>query len=804
MKLLRLRLENFRQHRDTDISFDDGMTAIVGVNGSGKTTILEAMTFALYGVQRKTKESIRFYWAEPRAKVRVTLDFEFEGRSFRLERTTSDATLIDTTSEPHITKATGLREVKAACERLLRLTYDQFKNSFCAEQKSLSFLQFNTDTRRQEQVGKMLGFDRLKGAADLARERGKVFRGIAEQLAATMGNIAELRADHTQARDDLRAKQSLRQQMEELRSACALRLPPAEERKKLADDYFRLTQEAGVFASNAEALKSSRRRAEEAVAKATADALRRKDLLPAHDEWAKLEESFREMMALRERELECEKIAAEVSRLESEIGVLDSRLAALEAVDVDAVRKEAMARAAAFTKAANALRESEASWSRSKQSAQAAFSTADAVSKQARQALAKAKDLAEKGICPECGQPTGAGFEEKLRCLAAEVKAAELVFAGAEKALKMAEARPGAVFEAEDAMELARTEQAKAQERLTGAEKADAEAKGLQADRASKDKRASVLRAELAKSKPAYDREAHIRAEARLRELRPKRDECLRLAGAEEALRSAGAAFEEAKKEIEQARASYQAVLAERDKLPFESADAATQAIADFEDARRKAGDAEAQLNQADALAKIAEGRLQSAEERINAYEQAEASLKEGRAQALLHETADKELKLLREELNSVIRPELEARASDNLSLLTNGRYPVLELDEEFNATVIEDGVPKQVISGGEEDIVALALRLALSELIQERQGRPMSLMILDEVFGSLDADRRQAVLERLQAIKGRFAQILVISHIEEINQVADHCIFLTRDDRSRSTVVGDLPLDTDELVLRA
>jgi exonuclease SbcC len=110
--------------------------------------------------------------------------------------------------------------------------------------------------------------------------------------------------------------------------------------------------------------------------------------------------------------------------------------------------------------------------------------------------------------------------------------------------------------------------------------------------------------------------------------------------------------------------------------------------------------------------------------------------------------------------------------------------------------------VQKQVISGGEEDVVALALRMALSELIQERQGRPMSLMILDEVFGSLDVERRQAVLERLHSIKGRFAQILVISHIEEINQVADQCIFLTRDDNTRSTVIGDLPLETGQLVL--
>ena len=96
------------------------------------------------------------------------------------------------------------------------------------------------------------------------------------------------------------------------------------------------------------------------------------------------------------------------------------------------------------------------------------------------------------------------------------------------------------------------------------------------------------------------------------------------------------------------------------------------------------------------------------------------------------------------------------------------------------------------MISGGEEDVVALALRLALSELIQERSGQPMSLLILDEVFGSLDADRRQSVLERLIGLKGRFRQIFVISHIEEINQIADQCIYLQRDETTRATTIRD------------
>jgi DNA repair protein SbcC/Rad50 len=803
VKLLRLKLENFRQHRDSEIQFRDGMTAIVGVNGSGKTTILEAITFALYGVQREKKESIKFYWAGEKSKVRVTLDFEFEGRRYTLDRTSNDASLVDTT-EAAVTKATGIREVKAACERLLRLTYDQFKNSFCAEQKHLTFLQFNTDTRRQEQVAKMLGFDRLKSAADRARERGKIFRGISEQLAATMGDIKELRSDLKAASDELKLKSSVGKQMLELATELEKQLPAIEERKSLADEFFRLTNEANVFASNAEALKDSRKRGEETVAKAGEDVRKLRELTPVLSEYEKLEESLKQLQALREQELDQEKIQSEVDRLEAEITILAARVEGLKCAEVETLRAKLNRQTASHQAANLAVHQAVAEWNKAKQTAQANLSIAATELKQGSAALEKARALADKGFCPECGQPTTASFEDKLKALAQDLKLLAAKNEEAESAFSSVAMRPKSVVVAEEAAYAAEKECETARTDLTAAEKIASELKVLGEDLEGKRARIAEQKAQLSKSIPLYNRELHLEQEARLRALRPKREECLKLSGADNALKEAEAAFEAAKAEIEAAKSSYKALILERSRLPFESAEKAKEAVVHFESTRHRLMETKSQSQHAVALVKLCESRVAQVQERIAAYEQAEENVREGKLQALLHETAEKELKLLREALNAEIRPDLADRACENLSLLTNGRYSFLELDEEFNPTVFEDGIPKPVISGGEEDVVALALRMALSELIQERQGRPMSLLILDEVFGSLDAERRQAVLERLQSIKGRFAQILVISHIEEINQVADQCIFLTRDEETRSTVVGDKPIDLGELVLRA
>ena len=49
MRLISLKLRNFRQHKETDILFQDGITGIIGRNGAGKSTLLEAIAWALYG-----------------------------------------------------------------------------------------------------------------------------------------------------------------------------------------------------------------------------------------------------------------------------------------------------------------------------------------------------------------------------------------------------------------------------------------------------------------------------------------------------------------------------------------------------------------------------------------------------------------------------------------------------------------------------------------------------------------------------------------------------------------------------------
>ena len=88
MILSRLKLENFKKYTSFEIEFGEGLIGIIGKNGSGKSTIFEAILFALYGEAktRGNKELLKNANASDKDTVVVELDFEFEGILYKVAR----------------------------------------------------------------------------------------------------------------------------------------------------------------------------------------------------------------------------------------------------------------------------------------------------------------------------------------------------------------------------------------------------------------------------------------------------------------------------------------------------------------------------------------------------------------------------------------------------------------------------------------------------------------------------------------------------------------------------------------------
>ena len=131
---------------------------------------------------------------------------------------------------------------------------------------------------------------------------------------------------------------------------------------------------------------------------------------------------------------------------------------------------------------------------------------------------------------------------------------------------------------------------------------------------------------------------------------------------------------------------------------------------------------------------------------------------------------------------------------------MTDGRYNTLEINDSYSAVIRDDGELKPVISGGEDDIVNLALRLAVSQMIADRAGQSFSLLVLDEVFGSLDDARRDNVVALLQNLKNRFEQIILITHVESIHDAVDSCLWVEFDERTKTSRLVDRSIALDQI----
>ena len=128
--------------------------------------------------------------------------------------------------------------------------------------------------------------------------------------------------------------------------------------------------------------------------------------------------------------------------------------------------------------------------------------------------------------------------------------------------------------------------------------------------------------------------------------------------------------------------------------------------------------------------------------------------------------------------------PEIEIQANDILDRLSNGYMSIAFMTErEYKDKkredkkqtldiLISDASGKrayELFSGGEAFRINFAIRLALSRVLAQRAGARLQTLVIDEGFGSQDAEGRQRLIEAINLVSRDFAKILVITHLDEL-----------------------------------
>src|SRR5213596_1276719 len=421
MQLLRLRLVNFRQHADTELEFGPGITGIIGPNGSGKTSILEAIAWALYGVQavRGDKDSIRRLGAKGRAGVEVDLEFRLGAHEYRVKRGLSTAVL----HQDGQVIANSLKAVTDKLERTLGMSHDEFFNTYFTGQKELAVMAALGKTERAAFLSRVLGYERLREAQERVREVRNAVAAEVRGLEAGLPDGAALAAARQAAEQRLAEARTAAKGVDAARRAAEDALGREQPRwndwvarreRTLSLDGERRMAEQAVVAVRQEFQRLDRELADALAAREQLERLEA-ELAPVtrlKEELAGLERLQREAAAGQAEEAQLEELARATATLER-------RLAELEGAP------ERLARAAAeatelqerLQVAERVAGEERTAWVRDRQYAETRRTELLKLYGEVKEQRDQIVQLGPEGTCPTCKRPLGAEYESVLAIL---------------------------------------------------------------------------------------------------------------------------------------------------------------------------------------------------------------------------------------------------------------------------------------------------------------------------------------------------------------------------------------------------
>ena len=790
MRLNSLRLCNFRQHIDTRIEFETGITGIIGPNGSGKTTILEAIAWALYGMPaaRGNRESIRSFRATPRASVKVELDFELGGHRYFVSRGLTSAELyLDGATAPIATSITGVTDM---LRRRLGMSHDEFFNTYFTGQKELSVMAAMGPAERGQFLSRVLGYERLRIAQQLIRDHRNAVAAQATGLRSGMPDAEVVSTALAEAERRLGTAE-LRAQNAEARRVSARSVfdgvtPRWESMQRERDALQAVVAEIRVAEGERSSLEREAARIDaELVGIETArDELNRvaAELAPLSDleiELKRLERACNE--AARRRTL-AETAAAVVEEL-THLGERRAKIDTAPVLEAEAVAALAASRVE-LERAQREFEVAQTDWVRDRQEAETKRQSLLDQLRDVAQQREQIVELGENGVCPICARPLQTHFRTVLEVLDAQAESITVDGKYYRARIEQLTSTPPDVVVLDERRRQLVDEMAKLERRVARVQAAVQELIVLTRDVATKEERLKTVEAELSTISVSYDAERHVEVKRLVEHLIPL---SLRSARLTTQLEREPLLVAERARTIDvtaQIDERLTALTLKWNGLQFSEES--------FSEMRERYELCAAELRAAELSAVAANSETASARSALALADQARADLAKNEQQLnelvrdrRLHDELDRAFSDLRTDLNQTLRPEISDLASRFIRELTDGRYSEIELDDQYNIIVLEDAIPKPVISGGEEDLANLVLRLAISEMIAERAGQAFSLLILDEVFGSLDDARRHNVVDLLRRLQDRFEQVILITHIESVREGLDRVITVRYDEES-------------------
>jgi len=767
MKIQNLSLEGFLSYQEkVEIDFTSfELACISGENGSGKSSILEAVTWVIFGKARQSNESLINLQSDTAI---VTLSFEYAGENYIIQRSNQRgkaARLTLKTPELDLTERTT-RDTQNKIENILKVDYDTFTNAvFFLQGQSDQFVSASSGQRKKV-LFDILG---LGAWEDYRLKAASKIKEIEQKMEQSRGSMQILE-------EDIRGEGEFQEELKQVKQDVKVALFNQTTAQTSLDQEQKVFDKYQLWENNLQELKAKF----EKVASQVTDLISRKTLLDNQQaENQELLTKRDQIIVDYERHQEVTELQLGLQASSTEWNKLNNKIALLvqvqESIDKDLAGipgleesikqwKEKALEADKYEIALDEIKENQIKWK----------VESDNLKARHVELHTQIKGLEGHEVCPLC--------EQKLKNPAELINKLRTEQERLEPKIQQLKEEQDNSIDASASIQRELSVVASYAERITTSQQMiyqyQEKNKGFD--------RGEVENVQQELNDIDYDpaKELELRQELAtlhnasrshgLLEGAEKTSQSLvvQIKGLEKDLDTAIEAQSEASTDLELSKDKY---TEDYDLSALESFEGVLQvAREDYDRQVKREGQVEAKLQNIE----IQKTRLKEIKEK----EKANTELHQ--RYCVLQEAFSK--KGVPALLVEMALPQIEDKANQLLTKLSGGTMQVhfvtqkgyadssredlketldIEIQDQFGIRDYE------MFSGGESFRINFAIRMALSHVLANRAGAKLRTLVIDEGFGSQDANGRDRLIEAINIVQEEYSTVLVISHIQEVMQ---------------------------------
>ena len=789
MILNNLELVNFKKYTNKSFSFEEGLVGIIGKNGSGKSTIFEAILFALYG-ELKTKgakDFIRNSAVSEKEAVSVTLEFEFEDfiykviREFRGKSLSANAKFYK--NEELIT--TGAKEVTNSIVKLVKMGRDSFIHTLFASQKELTSLSNLKPEDRKRMIRKLLGLEKIDAIETMLVDKS---RGLKRDIDAFR--------DVLLSSDEISLKENLIKTYNENKTSInitllskskeleTIKIKELESKKEL--DNLQKTKELKVkLLSDLELIKNTLESNKQQQTKLSSELLelqqKQKEFItlePFKIEYEQLIIKLKEQQQLKEIKLKIDGLNKEQIQLREQYTKAKNDITKLEleVKDYETLKSKQQQIKNEFEKVQNSIKEIESNI----KTIYSSISGDQKIIDMTKSQIFQIEDIGKGSNCPTCTRPLLEEYDKVISSLSNTIQTLQKEKIDKHTIeLKRVENLKVTLDKQKDDLQNQLQELNK---QLTIIETKQQDLVNVKLHFKDVEAKGKKNKEELEElSQYFYDEKIHQDMIDKEQTLKPKYDEYQKLQTLIQRVSIVQKDLEEIKKSIDQNIEAFTNKEVEINAVVYDETNHKIK-LEEFTILQKQKDDITTVVNDFKVNIASIDGEIKTLQAALDKNKEDQVKVAIKVLDLNDYEKIKVSLSEFKTKLNSKVAPRISSIASSMYSQITKGKYQHIEVDNDFDFYIYDEGekFPIDRFSGGEVDLANLVLRIAISKTLGELNGAGnIGFLAFDEVFGSQDESRRMEILEAFHTIKEQYRQIFLISHEIEIKEMFEKIVEL-------------------------